>query len=155
MYQIVPISTKQLYRLMYQMVPISTNDCTACRTAPPVPQGEALRPFASILRHSDSAAVRELAVACVAHAVRAQVQRLLLRRSAQLVLFCFVLYWSGGRGLHAATPGALQAAPPAPACCEGRSTCYVYNFLSMNWEQLVYVCTGAFSQQQQQQRRRG
>ena len=34
-------------------------------------QGEALRPFAAVLRHSDSPAVRELAVACVAHAVSA------------------------------------------------------------------------------------
>lgn len=31
-------------------------------------QGEALRPFAVVLRHCDAPAVRELAVACVAHA---------------------------------------------------------------------------------------
>ncbi len=39
---------------------------------PPTPrQGDALRPFAAILRHSDSHAVRELAVACVVHAITA------------------------------------------------------------------------------------
>ena len=34
-------------------------------------QGDALRPFAAILRHSDSHTVRELAVACVVHAITA------------------------------------------------------------------------------------
>lgn len=46
-----------------------TQTCPAC--SDPQLQGDALRPFASILKHSDSAQVRELAVACVSHAVAA------------------------------------------------------------------------------------